>query len=303
MTDDAPVRILLIEPNPIIARKVASLLGQDAHITYRIAAVAALAEALERLRQDDFDAVILDAELPDARDLEPIQALRETAPAVAQVLLHEHQAPDLLRAAMREGARAKVMKTALSVHELTRALRETLERKALEQEIGFGAIHDPLTRAFNRLHLREMLAIAFAQARRYGHPLSLAVADVDRLSAVNEAHGYQAGDGVLERFGAVALAQCRQADLVGRERGDTFLLVFPFTDAEAAEICIQRIQSDLRDSTYTSPTGRVFPASTSFGLAGMEGDFQSVEDIVAHATKALLEAKKQGGDRLLNWAT
>ena len=73
------------------------------------------------------------------------------------------------------------------------------ERALLEP--GESGLIDPLTTLYTRPMLDAVLAKEVERAGRFGYPLSLILFDVDRLSAINEEHGYGVGDKILERLG------------------------------------------------------------------------------------------------------
>ena len=68
---------------------------------------------------------------------------------------------------------------------------------------------DPLTGLWNRRHLAETLEREVLRARRFGHPISLIILDVDDFKQINDHAGHMQGDVVLERV----------ADVVGRGPG------------------------------------------------------------------------------------
>ena len=70
-----PIQILLVEDNPGDATLIAELLGVDDR-SFVLVHVDRLALGLQRLKEDQFDAVLLDLRLPDATGLEAVRAIR-----------------------------------------------------------------------------------------------------------------------------------------------------------------------------------------------------------------------------------
>lgn len=95
------------------------------------------------------------------------------------------------------------------------ALSEQLARQLREL-----ADTDALTGVRSRRALLERAAAEFQRARRYGHPLCVAMLDIDDFKAVNDRHGHGAGDQVLERVAAVCLAQLRSCAAAPTTAGD-----------------------------------------------------------------------------------
>ena len=86
---------------------------------------------------------------------------------------------------------------------------------------------DPLTGLANERTFARILELELARAGRQGGEVSLAVFDVDGLTATNEAAGHAVGDDVLRAVAAVLAESVRLVDTVARVGGDEFVLVAP----------------------------------------------------------------------------
>ena len=80
------------------------------------------------------------------------------------------------------------------------------------------ALTDNLTRLPNRRHARVFLENEFGAAER-GHPLSVALFDLDGFKAFNDLHGHRAGDRALTRFGEILASTTRRMNLSSRFGG------------------------------------------------------------------------------------
>jgi diguanylate cyclase (GGDEF)-like protein len=102
-----------------------------------------------------------------------------------------------------------------------------LERRGLYDELSFRARYDSLTSLLNRAALYESLDACFHDSA--GKPSAAAVLylDLDSFKPINDGHGHDAGDAVLQQVSRRILAEVRATDTVARIGGDEFVIVLP----------------------------------------------------------------------------
>lgn len=166
------------------------------------------------------------------------------------------------------------------------------------------ATHDQLTGVANRVLLDAFLGNQLARMQRYPseHMLGLLYVDLDRFKAVNDAHGHDAGDHLLNQT-AQRLRDCvRESDLVARLGGDEFVLVAPevedrFALAQLARRVLVHLAKDFHLSNATQPV-RI---SASIGIAIAPEHSRDQERLLQLADAAMYRAKQQGRNRFA-WA-
>jgi diguanylate cyclase (GGDEF)-like protein len=174
------------------------------------------------------------------------------------------------------------------------ALSETLARQLRER-----ADTDALTGTQNRRAFLERAAEEVQRVRRYGHPLCLAMLDVDAFKAVNDLRGHAAGDDVLARVAAVCLAQLRTGtDHCGRLGGEEFAILMPETDLAGAQAFAERLCAAIRELRFEA-AGQAFGVSASIGVAALTSADDAVAALLARADAALYVAKGAGRDRVI----
>ena len=157
------------------------------------------------------------------------------------------------------------------------------------------AATDPLTSLPNARSVQEALIRMVAQATRGGSPLSAIVLDLDHFKALNDRHGHQAGDDVLESVGAALRRGVRTSDFAGRWGGEEFVVLLPDTDHEGA----LRLAETLRaTSTGCTPTVTAH-ITASLGVATLPDHAVDGPALIRAADRALYAAKAAGRNRVM----
>jgi diguanylate cyclase (GGDEF)-like protein len=192
---------------------------------------------------------------------------------------------------------------AVDINELKQreaALKEQIAlSEALARQLRDRADTDALTGTKTRRSFLECATEEFQRARRYGHPLCLAMIDVDAFKAVNDYRGHAAGDRVLARVAAVCMAQLRAGvDHCGRLGGEEFAILMPDTVMAGAKAFSERLCAAVRELKFDDGS-QVFGVSVSVGVAMLARADGDVGALMARADAALYLAKRSGRDRVI----
>jgi diguanylate cyclase (GGDEF)-like protein len=109
--------------------------------------------------------------------------------------------------------------------------RDVSERKRLEEQLTHQAFHDPLTGLANRALFRDRVSHALALSQRQGNPITVLFLDLDDFKPINDTHGHDVGDEVLQQVARRIREASRDTDLVARQGGDEFLVLLADMDA------------------------------------------------------------------------
>jgi signal transduction histidine kinase len=131
---DIPVRILLVEDNPGDARLLRYTLEEAQSLRFELVHASRLSEALERVRAEPTDVVLLDLSLPDAHGMDTVARMLEAAPSVPIIVLTGLADETVAVHAVQAGAQDYLVKGTVEGATLGRAIRYAMERKRLETE-------------------------------------------------------------------------------------------------------------------------------------------------------------------------
>ncbi len=157
------------------------------------------------------------------------------------------------------------------------------------QTIGRLIREDPLTGLANRRALEENMMRFISLSRRWQHPLSIIMVDIDYFKTVNDRYGHLTGDEVLVCFSQILKSLSRVEDIVARFGGEEFILLLPNTSLDEATQLAERLRVDTQAATMPIPTS----ITASFGVTRML-DQDTPESLIARADRALYEAKQSG---------
>ena len=162
------------------------------------------------------------------------------------------------------------------------------------------SVTDPLTGLYNRRYMESQTALLVENAVNRGKMLSMLALDVDHFKAVNDTHGHDVGDRVLEEL-ADRLRHCvRNVDLICRMGGEEFVIILPDTGMDVALKVAERIRRTVSAKPIEAGARLgPLPITVSLGVALIESAADSMDDILKRADEALYRAKREGRNRVI----
>ena len=148
------------------------------------------------------------------------------------------------------------------------------------------ATTDGLTGLVNHRAFHDALRAEAQRCTRYGHPLSVAVLDLDGFKGVNDRHGHQVGDELLVAVARGLERMTRATEVVARLGGDEFAILLPETTAEGARATAERV----RAAVAALPGAVAHGVTASAGVADLERT-GSTEELLRAADRDLYRAK------------
>jgi diguanylate cyclase (GGDEF)-like protein len=173
-------------------------------------------------------------------------------------------------------------------------LEEENNRLKVEREILLKkSTTDPLTGLYNRLKIQEIFLYEQQQFIRSKETFSIILMDLDNFKWINDMYGHNTGDKYLKEFANMLKTFSRNVDIIGRWGGEEFIILLPETSLEQAEKIAQRLQENIKNMDCPKLGKR----TASFGLTKLAKE-DTLSSFVGRADEALLEAKREGKDRI-----
>ena len=171
-----------------------------------------------------------------------------------------------------------------------RSISEDITNKKKIEKLS---ITDQLTQLYNRHKLESSFIIEIERAKRYQHPLSMILLDIDYFKSVNDDFGHDIGDETLKCVAKILKNSIRLTDIVGRWGGEEFILIVPNTDLQDAQKLAEKIRHAIEGYSFKE----IGHKTASFGISTFnKGDTK--ESLVKRADEALYKAKNNGRNRI-----
>ena len=159
---------------------------------------------------------------------------------------------------------------------------------------------DRLTGLLNRGFFEARFQAEVSRARRHGHPLAVALLDLDRYKNFNDRYGHASGDVALRVLAEILVKGLRGSDTVARYGGDEFVVLLPETGPGAAFEKLEQLRLAVARAEFPIPRHDLTAQFTlSAGLACLPEDGTDPIELLEVADRRLFEAKDGGRNRVV----
>jgi diguanylate cyclase (GGDEF)-like protein len=191
-----------------------------------------------------------------------------------------------------------ILKTDLPVLSIfAKQIGISLERARLFQEVQSLALTDPLTDLHNRRSLFELGRVEFSRTHRLNRSICCMMLDLDHFKQINDEHGHQFGDYILQEFAKRCKNVVREMDLVGRYGGEELLIILPETDLTTALQIAERVRASIAEAPM-KVAEREINVTVSIGVAVKAENTVDMETLIARADQAMYIAKHRGRNQV-----
>jgi two-component system chemotaxis response regulator CheY len=298
------VKILVADDDALSRRLTESVLQKVGH---EVTAVGDGRQAWEALSQGGYDLAVLDWMMPE---MDGVALCRRFHRRIAEdhlyiiLLTSRGEQEDIVRG-LDAGADEYLVKPfepqALQARVRAAARIVGLERRLVKANarLQFLASTDELTGAMNRRAMLKRIAEEANRSVQERTALSLMMLDIDGFKHINDALGHAAGDAVLKEFFHRVGSSLRSCDALGRLGGDEFLVVLPGADEREGTAIGEGALAVIAAHPFRAEGNTPLLVTASAGVAGVDPSTR-VETMVMLADRALYEAKRGGGNRVLS---
>ncbi|MBI5511715.1 MAG: diguanylate cyclase [Deltaproteobacteria bacterium] len=277
-----------------------------ATLGYTIETAADGVQAIEKVRADPPDVIILDVMMPKMNGLEVCRVVKSFAVEsfIPIILVTVKADIESKVTGLKIGADDYLTKP-YNPLELRARVASMLRIKAIQdklnakrRELESLSITDDLTGLHNHRAMQQRLKDEFLRAQRYNDPLSLLMVDIDHFKQVNDQNGHLFGDFVLAEISRVLCKAVRETDFVARYGGEEFLVILPQTHFAGSLPVAERLWRSVAAHPFADAKVSV-SLTVSVGVSFFPNkNVATAEDLLASSDQALYQAKREGRNRI-----
>ena len=268
------------------------LLSQAHYGDYRLIWCQDLDDGLHRIEHFQCDVVLLDYHW-GAASKDFIQQAHLVNSRIPIIVMTDGMERDVDRKAISEGASDYLIKDHIHPEILERTIRYSIERKKIEQHLDHLAHYDHLTDLPNRILFSDRLHQAISLGHRSKDQFTLMYIDLNGFKEINDNHGHDMGDRVLQEFAERLQNSVRRSDTVARIGGDEFTVLLNNVGSTPKIIAVaQKLIEAIREPFALS--GHELSVGCSIGIAVFPEAGTDADVLQRHADIAMYQAKQSG---------
>jgi diguanylate cyclase (GGDEF)-like protein/PAS domain S-box-containing protein len=172
-----------------------------------------------------------------------------------------------------------------------------IENAQLFEKIQLLAETDELTQTNNRRQLFALGEQEFNHAKRYQHPLSVLMLDIDDFKKINDQYGHATGDIVLYELAQYCQNNIRDVDILGRYGGEEFVIIMPSTNLDQGCELAERLRAHVKANPIPTKNTSL-QITISIGVVEATLETPNLAALIDQADTALYKAKEKGKNRV-----
>ena len=194
---DEDIKLLLVESRSVHVKFIEQLL-KISPFEINFEWVTMLAEAVDLLKEQQYDIVLVNVMLGDAGGHEVVQQLMTQCTTVPIITMMENDSIRLSTEMLSHGAQDHIALGDVSINTLSKCIMNAIEREKLTQHLKGQSMKDDMTQLFNRRGFRTLAEQQLRVSERTHRASSFLFVDMDNLKVINDTQGHAVGDIALK---------------------------------------------------------------------------------------------------------
>lgn len=285
------IKVLVVDDDKGITSLIHDYLGQKG---FKVSTAVDGEIALELFKEGIYHIVIIDLYMPGMSGTELLREIKRIKPDTEILMITGFGTIKDAVECIKLGAADFITKPIMPDH-LHMTINRIIEEARLREEAELASYYkqlshlDGLTGLYNFRHLNSSLKKEVERHLRYSHPLTIAMVDIDNFKEYNDSRGHEEGNELLVRLAHVFRHNTRNCDVLVRYGGEEFVIIFPETSLEEAEVVAKRILVAVEASLDISVT---------IGLTSLPKDTTDYKELIALSDKAMYWGKTHGKNQI-----
>ncbi len=285
MVENATTKILVVDDEKDVRDLLYEVLSAEG---FEVSTANDGVDAFELFKKENFPIVITDIRMAKMDGIALLKKIKELFPLTTVIIITAYPSIESVKEAIFAGAYDYIAKP-FDVDAIKIVVQRAVERQHLIEEAKQKefykdlSIRDGLTGLFNYRYFKEMLQREIEKSKRYGHPFSLIMFDIDDFKKFNDKFGHLEGDMILRKFSHLISDSVRKIDLVFRYGGEEFFVLLPELPKDRAKNVAERLEKLVREN---------LPITVSVGISEFPEDGKDVETLIKKADLDMFENKK-----------
>jgi len=292
-----PVRVLIAEQELNVREDILSVLRDEG---FSVESSDTDPAVLKKIEGGSYEVVISGLDFLELSGMEVLDRIKEKAPESEVILIDGQWGRERVLEAIRKEAfdclarPVDPTRLLITVERAVEKIHLKRTMKSYADQVGELSVIDGLTGIYSHQYLVDRINSEIKRVRRFGWPLSCLMIDIDHFSRINSTYGLPTGDAVLRQIADLLRSTIREIDVIGRYRGEVFMIILPNTPIEETSGLANRILNLVENNSFNC-NGHSLRLTVSIGGASYFYE-QSMtgEDVIRWADRALNRSKRSG---------
>jgi len=262
---------------------------------YDVAVATDGQSAIDIVREDDIDLILLDIMMPDMDGYDVCKTLKATNKNIPIIFITARIDEDSIERAYDVGGNDYITKP-FKPRELIARIKTQLKVKHLIGHLDYISSHDEMTGIYNR---RKFFQLAHKKFEEGVGGIYAVMIDIDKFKAINDTFGHSIGDEVIKLVTKIISDTLVVNAIFGRIGGEEFAIVSTSLSSKKIKDNIEEIRKKIENAEVLTQSGESVKFTISEGISKATLDTKNLDDLLKEADKALYEAKGSGRNKVI----